>query len=90
MDEIKLGLATALFVAAPAFAETTRPDSSISDLKLPTMLADAHEMTEGAADTAKAEKVDNYEVCAAFQADRDADLGAHWQRGHAVQPVRRL
>jgi hypothetical protein len=75
MDEIKLGLATALFVAAPAFAETTRPDSSISDLKLPTMLADAHEMTEGAADTAKAEKVDNYEVCAAFQADRDADLG---------------
>ncbi|MEP5765951.1 MAG: hypothetical protein ABJ308_15250 [Halieaceae bacterium] len=53
-----------------ADAETSDP---LARIKLPTMLADASDITDSPG--AEEERADNYEVCAAFRADIDADLG---------------
>ncbi len=61
---------------APALtASGFEPDAANpkTGLQLPTMLADAS-VTEAAQSTSE-EKVDHYEVCAAFRNDLDADLG---------------
>ena len=69
----KLSSLLALLVTAvsfPVYAEFG--DDPLAGLKLPTLLADASDTTD---DAGEEEKADNYEVCAAFRADRDADLG---------------
>ena len=73
-----------MVLGLPAFtqADTGWPDRDpLAGLKLPTLLADAHDVMDSAADSANEEKADNYEVCAAFRADRDADLGAVLKAG---------
>lgn len=69
---IVMALGLGLSTSALATEDWSDP---VDDLQLPTMLADAHDVMEGAAEVASEEKADNYEVCAAFRADRDADLG---------------
>lgn len=69
---IVMALGLGLSTSALATEDWSDP---VDDLQLPIMLADAHDVMEGAAEAASEEKVDNYEVCAGLRADRDADLG---------------
>jgi len=50
-------------------------EEPLADLKLPTMLADASDAMGTEPGAATEGKADNYEVCASFRADIDADLG---------------
>jgi hypothetical protein len=76
------GLVSRAILAAFALAATvTAPlaraefgGDPLAGLKLPTLLADASDTTT-ATNPAVDETADNYEVCAAFRADVDADLG---------------
>ena len=75
MDLLKIFLL--LFWVLPAsLALGFEPDwrDSQGGLNLPTMLADASAATAPAVDDGE-QQADNYEVCAAFRADIDADLG---------------
>jgi hypothetical protein len=65
-------------LAAAAGQELKEPlEEPLADLKLPTMLADASEAMGTEPGAATEGKADNYEVCASFRADIDADLGVY-------------
>ena len=75
--QIRVWLLGAILLPAVSGAATSGDHADpLADLNLPTMIADASaalEKQQSAA--ANEEPADNYEKCAAFRADRDADLG---------------
>ena len=69
---LALGLMSAVALASEGGIFGSAPTAG---LKIPTMVADASEAAPDAQPLAEETKADNYEVCAAYRADIDADLG---------------